>query len=283
MGFSLWQEIRGKRKGAQPAKLAVHRGRRRRRILFMERMKDLLEGDPKMVEHANTYEKPVNRAEQVVFLAQQNRTILISSYLEMREKYGTIPTPPGLVEKREGQWGGPHSEPKEGTGDAAGDHHNYQGRGITSKRTILFAFIIMLPFLITIIALAVRRGGKSNQICPDVFLRATCPAGWIFYEGKCYFFSEEEKNWTSAQSFCISQGSSLAEIQCEHEKVFMLRFKGEADHWIGLQKDFNDTWIWADGSEYSNTLVVKGSENCAYLKIKTLQQEKSYAKRNYDY
>nr|XP_028575576.1 C-type lectin domain family 2 member D-like [Podarcis muralis] len=111
-------------------------------------------------------------------------------------------------------------------------------------------------------------GGKSNQTCPDVFLRATCPAGWIVYEGKCYFFSEEEKNWTSAQSFCISQGSSLAEIQCEHEKVFMFRFKGEADHWIGLQKDFNDTWIWADGSEYSNTLVVKGSENCAYLSKK---------------
>ncbi|CAI5767980.1 Hypothetical predicted protein [Podarcis lilfordi] len=150
-----------------------------------------------------------------------------------------------------------------------GDHHNYQGRGITSKRTILFAFIIMLPFLITIIALAVQRGGKSNQTSPDgnysAALRAACPAPWIVYGGKCYFFSEEERNWTSAQSFCSSQGSSLAAIQSELEKVFMLRFKGEADHWIGLRKDFNDTWIWADGSEYSNRLVVKGSKNCAYL------------------
>ncbi|XP_077781386.1 uncharacterized protein LOC114591959 [Podarcis muralis] len=112
-------------------------------------------------------------------------------------------------------------------------------------------------------------GGKSNQTCPGVnysaALRAVCPAGWIVYGGKCYFFSEEERNWASAQSFCISQGSSLAKIQNELEKVFMLRFKGEADHWIGLRKDFNDTWIWADRSEYSNTLVVKGSENCAYL------------------
>ncbi|XP_077781313.1 C-type lectin domain family 2 member D-like isoform X1 [Podarcis muralis] len=113
------------------------------------------------------------------------------------------------------------------------------------------------------------RGGKSNQTSPDVkncaVLGPACPAGWVGYEGKCYFFSEEERNWTSAQSFCISQGSSLAKIQSELEKVFMLRFKGEADHWIGLRKDFNDTWIWADGSEYSNMLVVKGSENCAYL------------------
>ncbi|CAI5767982.1 C-type lectin domain-containing protein [Podarcis lilfordi] len=148
-----------------------------------------------------------------------------------------------------------------------GDHHNYQGRGITSKRTILFAFIIILPFLIIIIALAVWRGGKSNQTCPDVnncaVLGPACPDGWVGYEGKCYFFSEEERNWTSAQSFCISQGSSLAKIQSELEMVFMLRFKGEAEHWIGLRKDFNDTWIWADGSEYCNTLVVKGSENCA--------------------
>uniref|UniRef100_A0A670ISN9 C-type lectin domain-containing protein n=1 Tax=Podarcis muralis TaxID=64176 RepID=A0A670ISN9_PODMU len=48
---------------------------------------------------------------------------------------------------------------------------------------------------------------------------AACPAGWIVYEGKCYFFSEEERNWTSAQRFCISQGSSLATIQSELEKV----------------------------------------------------------------
>nr|XP_028575569.1 C-type lectin domain family 2 member D-like [Podarcis muralis]XP_028575570.1 C-type lectin domain family 2 member D-like [Podarcis muralis]XP_028575571.1 C-type lectin domain family 2 member D-like [Podarcis muralis]XP_028575572.1 C-type lectin domain family 2 member D-like [Podarcis muralis]XP_028575573.1 C-type lectin domain family 2 member D-like [Podarcis muralis]XP_028575574.1 C-type lectin domain family 2 member D-like [Podarcis muralis]XP_028575575.1 C-type lectin domain family 2 me len=151
----------------------------------------------------------------------------------------------------------------------AGDHHNYQGRGITSKCTILFAFIIIILFLITIIALAVQRGGKSNQTCPDgnncAVLGPACPAGWVGYEGKCYFFSEEERNWTSAQSFCISQGSSLAVIQSELEMVFMLRFKGEADHWIGLRKDFNGTWIWADGSEYCNTLVVKGSEYCTYL------------------
>ncbi|XP_077781315.1 C-type lectin domain family 2 member D-like isoform X2 [Podarcis muralis] len=105
------------------------------------------------------------------------------------------------------------------------------------------------------------RGGKSNQTSPDVkncaVLGPACPAGWVGYEGKCYFFSEEERNWTSAQSFCISQGSSLAKIQSELEKVFMLRFKGEADHWIGLRKDFNDTWIWADGSEYSNILLLE--------------------------
>ncbi|XP_053234750.1 C-type lectin domain family 2 member D-like [Podarcis raffonei] len=138
----------------------------------------------------------------------------------------------------------------------SGGHANYHCRRITSKRTILIAFIIILPFLITIIVLAVLRGVKSNQTSPDVnysaVLGPACPTGWIVYGGKCYFFSEEKRNWASAQRFCISQGSSLAKIQSELEKVFMFRFKGDADHWIGLRKDFNDTWIWADGSEYSN-------------------------------
>ncbi|XP_032997469.1 C-type lectin domain family 2 member D-like [Lacerta agilis] len=155
----------------------------------------------------------------------------------------------------------------------AGGHPNYCCRRIAPKRTILIESIIiiilLLLFLPLIIVLAVWRGGESNQTCPDAnnsaVLGPACPDGWVGYERKCYFFSEEERNWTSAQSFCISQGSSLAAIQSELERVFMLRFKGEADHWIGLRKDFNDTWIWADGSEYSNTLVVKGSENCTSL------------------
>ncbi|XP_077781312.1 C-type lectin domain family 2 member D-like [Podarcis muralis] len=200
------------------------------------RMKNLLEGEPKMVEHANTYEKPVNLAEQVVFLPQRNGASYNFEHSERREK--------------------------------SGGHANYHSRRITSKNHILIEFIIILLF-ITIPVLAVPRGGRSNQTSPEVnncpVLGPACPAGWVGYEGKCYFFSEEERNWTSAQCFCISQGSSLAAIQSELEKVFMLRFKGEADHWIGLRKDFDDTWIWADGSENSNTLVVKGSGNCAYL------------------
>nr|XP_034963105.1 C-type lectin domain family 2 member F-like isoform X2 [Zootoca vivipara] len=152
----------------------------------------------------------------------------------------------------------------------AGRHHNYHCKRITPKPPFLIAFIIIfiIVIIITISVLAVLRGEKSNRTSPEVNNCAVwgpaCPAGWIGYEGKCYFFSEEERNWTSAQSFCISQGSSLAVIQSELERVFMLRFKG-AGHWIGLRRDFNDTWIWADGSEYSNTLVVKGSGNCTYL------------------
>uniref|UniRef100_A0A8D2LKQ5 C-type lectin domain-containing protein n=1 Tax=Varanus komodoensis TaxID=61221 RepID=A0A8D2LKQ5_VARKO len=54
----------------------------------------------------------------------------------------------------------------------------------------------------------------KHEYCPE-----PCAAGWIGYEGKCYFFSEEEGNWTHGQNFCSSHGSFLARIETESEKV----------------------------------------------------------------
>uniref|UniRef100_A0A8D2LKA5 C-type lectin domain-containing protein n=1 Tax=Varanus komodoensis TaxID=61221 RepID=A0A8D2LKA5_VARKO len=90
--------------------------------------------------------------------------------------------------------------------------------------------------------------GCKHEYCPE-----PCAAGWIGYEGKCYFFSEEEGNWTHGQNFCSSHGSFLARIETESEKVFLLRYKGRADHWIGLSKDQSEAWKWADGAEFRNT------------------------------
>uniref|UniRef100_A0A8C0BUB2 Uncharacterized protein n=1 Tax=Buteo japonicus TaxID=224669 RepID=A0A8C0BUB2_9AVES len=39
-----------------------------------------------------------------------------------------------------------------------------------------------------------------------------CPSEWIGYKNKCYFISEEEKNWTSSQTFCAENESLLAQI-----------------------------------------------------------------------
>ncbi|XP_061475171.1 killer cell lectin-like receptor subfamily G member 1 isoform X2 [Rhineura floridana] len=119
---------------------------------------------------------------------------------------------------------------------------------------------IFLPiFVLSLIAIIVTvQVWKSNQTCPAVSvpfpLGPACAAGWIGYERKCYFFSEEERNWTSGQNFCLSHGSSLAVIESELEKVFLLWFSGRAYHWIGLRKAPNETWIWADGTEFKKTL-----------------------------
>uniref|UniRef100_A0A8D2LLC7 C-type lectin domain-containing protein n=2 Tax=Varanus komodoensis TaxID=61221 RepID=A0A8D2LLC7_VARKO len=109
-----------------------------------------------------------------------------------------------------------------------------------------------------------------------------CTPGWIGYEGKCYFFSEDERNWTASQAFCASCGSSLASIESEPEKVFLLRYKGNADHWIGLWKDQSQIWKWADGAAFRNTVHIGGEGgNCAFLSMDIAITSRCYIPRNW--
>ncbi|XP_066469172.1 C-type lectin domain family 2 member D3-like [Tiliqua scincoides] len=85
-----------------------------------------------------------------------------------------------------------------------------------------------------------------------------CPANWLNYEGKCYFFSEEERSWTSGQSFCAASDSSMVVLESQPEKVFVLHYMGTTGHWIGLRKDSHQTWKWTDGTEFNNLMSPKG-------------------------
>lgn len=140
-----------------------------------------------------------------------------------------------------------------------------------SKGTIVtFTILSISVILISVILICVRRRQTCEQSSPDVHPFVpdgpACSSGWIGYERKCYFFSDEERNWTSCHSFCISNNSSLAVIKNKPEKVFMLRYKGTAGHWIGLKKDLDHSWKWVDGTELNNTLEVKGEGgDCAFL------------------
>lgn len=58
------------------------------------------------------------------------------------------------------------------------------------------------------------------QICQRGNLHSEqCPSEWIGYRKKCYFISEEEKNWTSSQAFCIKNESLLAVFENKDEMV----------------------------------------------------------------
>lgn len=50
---------------------------------------------------------------------------------------------------------------------------------------------------------------------PSQHGKRPCPPGWIGYQGKCFFFSDEERNWTAAQDFCSLYNASLAIIEKE--------------------------------------------------------------------
>ncbi|XP_067396951.1 C-type lectin domain family 2 member D-like [Emydura macquarii macquarii] len=94
-----------------------------------------------------------------------------------------------------------------------------------------------------------------------------CPEGWIGYRGKCYYFSETEGNWTYSQSQCSSLNASLAGIDSEQEKDFLLRYKNFFDRWIGLQKEPGQPWRWPNGTEFDLRFPIRGGgdSDCAVL------------------
>uniref|UniRef100_A0A8C3RIY2 C-type lectin domain-containing protein n=1 Tax=Chelydra serpentina TaxID=8475 RepID=A0A8C3RIY2_CHESE len=92
-----------------------------------------------------------------------------------------------------------------------------------------------------------------------------CPDGWIGYRGKCYYFSETEGNWTYSQSQCSAFSASLAAIDSEQEKDFLLRYKGFLDRWIGLQREPGQPWRWPNGTEFDLRFPIRGGGNCVFL------------------
>ncbi|XP_054833273.1 C-type lectin domain family 2 member D-like isoform X2 [Eublepharis macularius] len=105
---------------------------------------------------------------------------------------------------------------------------NYQSRCLLKSRIargLTVAIAVLLLIVLVLFGLLVYRppNKESQQQFPDVDIPApcgpACPSGWIGYKRKCYFFSDEGRNWTSSQNFCASYGSSLAIIENEPEKV----------------------------------------------------------------
>ncbi|XP_054833275.1 C-type lectin domain family 2 member D-like isoform X3 [Eublepharis macularius] len=108
---------------------------------------------------------------------------------------------------------------------------NYQSRCLLKSRIargLTVAIAVLLLIVLVLFGLLVYRppNKESQQQFPDVDIPApcgpACPSGWIGYKRKCYFFSDEGRNWTSSQNFCASYGSSLAIIENEPEKAFIL-------------------------------------------------------------
>ncbi|XP_014433014.2 C-type lectin domain family 2 member B-like isoform X2 [Pelodiscus sinensis] len=101
-----------------------------------------------------------------------------------------------------------------------------------------------------------------------VALRApvTCSGVWVSFQGKCFYFSEAEGNWTYSRNNCSARGASLAAIDTPQEMAFMLRYRGLSDHWIGLQGEEDQPRRWVNGTEFNNWFKIGGGGECVYLK-----------------
>ena len=77
----------------------------------------------------------------------------------------------------------------------------------------------------------------------------SCPSGWEREGDRCYFWSEEEKNWFEAEEACERQVGHLASVTSQevHNHI-----KGkQITAWIGGTDMNNEgAWLWTDCSDW---------------------------------
>ncbi|XP_027488737.1 C-type lectin domain family 2 member D-like, partial [Corapipo altera] len=134
-----------------------------------------------------------------------------------------------------------------------GSYRTESDQRTSPKVRVLLALSVSLGILTlslagAVIVLSVRHRFSElefSHVCPDT---------WPGFQGKCYYFSEAEGNWTTSRERCEALGTSLATISTREELAFLLRYKGEANHWIGLEKRDNG-WEWINGTALNGRRV----------------------------
>ncbi|KAF7236212.1 C-type lectin domain family 2 member D [Varanus komodoensis] len=168
---------------------------------------------------------------------------------------------------------------------------------IADQKYPIAATVVFTIMTITIIALAVRKPPPCPPTPPPI--DAACPDSWIGYEGKCYYWSDQENNWNISKENCSSFSASLAMLDSEEElmlnstgdrmepcgtpqaissleeqqasssgtslRVFLMRFTYTHHYWIGLSKDAGKPWRWLNGTALNNQFPVRGAGPCVYI------------------
>ncbi|XP_038165119.1 galactose-specific lectin nattectin-like [Cyprinodon tularosa] len=87
-------------------------------------------------------------------------------------------------------------------------------------------------------------------------LSCKCPAGWAFFQGKCYKFFEDKKDWIKAEKHCIELGGNLASIRNSLELAFIryyifLEAGTNERTWVGGHDAVEENhWLFSDGTKF---------------------------------
>ncbi|XP_015204379.2 CD209 antigen-like [Lepisosteus oculatus] len=97
---------------------------------------------------------------------------------------------------------------------------------------------------------------EITQLKLHVYALKSCPCDWKMFNGKCYYFSQDTRDWNGAKSHCSQQGSNLAVVKTSEELKF-LGSQISSDHWLGLIYQ-QRTWTWLDGSSVERSFWDSG-------------------------
>nr|XP_008118300.1 PREDICTED: C-type lectin domain family 2 member B [Anolis carolinensis] len=136
-------------------------------------------------------------------------------------------------------------------------------RWISQNKVLCVSLCINICFIISTVAYFASPQPNNNEQ-PCISSPPLCPDDSHMHRKRCYYFSEEEYNWTSSEKFCSSRNSSLAKIEID-EQDFVERNIQNYPFWVGLYKSIDQQWKWIDGENARKPAGDGG--DCAYLHV----------------
>ncbi|KAM5255979.1 C-type lectin domain family 2 member L isoform 1-T1 [Ctenodactylus gundi] len=126
----------------------------------------------------------------------------------------------------------------------------------TTTRLLLGAIAVLLFAILVVMSILASKGCIKCE--------APCPEDWLLYGRKCYYFSEEPRDWNTGRQYCHTHEAALAVIQSQKELEFMFKFT-RREPWIGLRR-VGDEFHWVNGDPFDpDTFTISGPGECVFV------------------
>ncbi|XP_032973534.1 C-type lectin domain family 2 member A [Rhinolophus ferrumequinum] len=126
------------------------------------------------------------------------------------------------------------------------------------KKYLIFSHIVFILFIFIILSVFVVKLLKYPKTME-------CSGEWIGVREKCFYFSDDTRNWTASKRVCSSQGSELAHIDTQEDMEFLKKHTGTKMHWIGLSRKPGESWKWTNGTTFNAWFEITGDGSFAFL------------------
>ncbi|XP_064343356.1 C-type lectin domain family 5 member A isoform X2 [Camelus dromedarius] len=148
------------------------------------------------------------------------------------------------------------------SGEGASPHHTKHkatgkiptckpARPSRERTGLLISFIMNWHMIISTLIV-----GVLKVVGMTLFLLYSCPRGWYFHQGRCYFLSISELPWNKSVESCKARGSTLAIVDTPEKLKFLQDIAGAEKYFIGLMYQGKEKkWRWINNSPFNGNVT----------------------------